>query len=177
MRVRATGASVWCRTSIILACCVAAVACSSSDGPTKSHQSHERDAAAAEADASEPSDSGAERDAEPAADAGPTKIPASRADASLTVPEVCDSVAPTSCPQPSPRWNDVSSIFMNRCAGCHNGAGGEWPLNQYEHVADWYGEIRARMLDCTMPPVEAMIEMPLEERQTILQWIRCGFPK
>jgi hypothetical protein len=66
---------------------------------------------------------------------------------------------------------------MRRCISCHNGQSGAWPLSQYEHVADWYGEIRAQMLACTMPPVDSRIEMPLEERQTILSWIRCGFPK
>ncbi|HEV7803105.1 MAG TPA: hypothetical protein VGP15_18670, partial [Burkholderiales bacterium] len=152
---------------MIVVGCVAAVACSASDEPTKAQPKPERDAATAEADASDSSAAGPENDASdsaPGLDAGAGKIPASRADASLTVPEFCGSVAPTSCPQPSPHWKDVSAIFMNRCAGCHNGAGTEWPLNQYEHVADWYGEIRARILDCTMPPVEAMLEMPLEER-------------
>ncbi len=66
---------------------------------------------------------------------------------------------------------------MRRCIGCHNGAGEEWPLSSYEHVADWYGEIRAQMLACTMPPLDAGIDMPVAERQTILSWIRCGFPK
>jgi hypothetical protein len=65
---------------------------------------------------------------------------------------------------------------MRRCTSCHNGTGGQWPLNQYEHVADWYGEIRAQMLACTMPPVDSGSAMPLRERQTILTWIRCGFP-
>ena len=89
----------------------------------------------------------------------------------------CEAKAPTSCPSSSPHWSDVYPIFMRRCTSCHNGAGEEWPLNAYEHVADWYGEIRAQMLACTMPPVEAGIEMPVAERQTILTWIRCGFPK
>lgn len=180
---------MWFKTWMILACCIVAAACSSSDEPTKSRPKPERDAGAAGADASEPADASVANDASEPTDAAASDaseaserhdaqtIPASRADAALTVPEVCDSVAPTSCPDSHPRWDDVYPIFMNRCAGCHNGAGGEWPLNQYEHVADWYGEIRARMLDCTMPPVEAMIDMPVEERQTILQWIRCGFPK
>ena len=45
------------------------------------------------------------------------------------------------------------------------------------HVADWYGEIRAQMVACTMPPVDAGLAMSLAERQKILSWIRCGFPK
>jgi hypothetical protein len=118
-----------------------------------------------------PRDAGAEPldgDSEDAATAG---------DGGLVPAVGCKAKAPLSCTDPSPRWSDVYPIFMRRCTSCHNGAGEEWPLNSYQHVADWYGEIRAQMLACTMPPLDAGIEMPVAERQTILSWIRCGFPK
>lgn len=105
-----------------------------------------------------------------------TKADAAGTDAAAA-PVECEAQAPLVCPDPSPHWADVYPIFMRRCISCHNGQGGEWPLSQYEHVADWYGEIRAQMLACTMPPVTAGIDMPIEERQSILSWIRCGFPK
>ena len=94
-------------------------------------------------------------------------------DASAT----CDVERPTACPDASLRYADVAPIIAQRCTGCHNGKDGMWPLSTYQHVADWSGEIRAQMLSCTMPPPSAGIDMPLAERQTILDWIRCGFPK
>lgn len=118
-------------------------------------------------------DAGAHDAGEPR-DAGETDAAGSAADAAAVS---CDATAPVACPSPGPRYSDVSPIFSRRCAGCHSGAGEQWPLNSYEHVADWYGEIRAQMLACTMPPPTSGIEMPLAERQTILDWIRCGFPK
>lgn len=151
---------------MIILSCLAGIACNTSDNRRSRDRDAGVDAAAAESDGSAP------EAAETPADAAVLGI-----DAGLLAPVECDATAPLTCPNPSPHWNDVYPIFMRRCTGCHNGAGSEWPLNQYEHVADWYGEIRAQMLACTMPPVTAGIEMPLAERQTILSWIRCGFPK
>jgi hypothetical protein len=92
-------------------------------------------------------------------------------------PIECEARVPLECPNPSPHWGDVYPIFMRRCVSCHTAKGGQWPLSQYEHVADWSGEIRAQLLACTMPPVDAGIDMPLAERQKILSWIRCGVLK
>jgi hypothetical protein len=89
----------------------------------------------------------------------------------------CMAVAPTSCPEPGPRYDAVAPIFERRCVVCHNGSDGMWPLSTYQHVADWYGEIRSMMLSCGMPPVDSGMTMELEERQLILSWIRCGFPR
>jgi hypothetical protein len=144
---------------MIIVSCIAGIACSSEDKP-RSH---------AERDAAPDTEDAATRDAEAAARDAETDAAA--------LPVDCEAQAPLECPDPSPHWGDVSPIFMRRCVSCHNGKGEEWPLNQYEHVADWYGEIRAQMLACTMPPVTAGIDMPVAERQTILSWIRCGFPK
>ncbi len=135
---------------------VACLACSDSESPP----SKARDSGA------EPADGGiADADTLDAGDGGIVPAPD------------CKATAPRACPEPAPHWKDVYPIFMRRCIGCHNGAGEEWPLSSYEHVADWYGEIRAQMLACTMPPLDAGIDMPVAERQTILSWIRCGFPK
>jgi hypothetical protein len=106
-----------------------------------------------------------------------TPADAGESDAQIELPAECNAEAPTQCPDPMPHYPDVAPIFARRCSGCHNGMDGHWPLSTYQHVADWYGEIRAQMLACTMPPPTAGIAMPLDERKQILSWIRCGFPK
>jgi hypothetical protein len=58
---------------------------------------------------------------------------------------------------------------------CHNGlAGGPWPLLHYTDVADWQETIAADLLDCSMPPRNAGVPMPNEDRTAILTWILCG---
>ena len=95
----------------------------------------------------------------------------------LRPPVECDATAPTSCPDTRPRWADVQPIFAVRCAVCHGEVLGLWPLDEYSHVVDWNVEIRGMVLDCTMPPVDSDVTMTLEERQLILEWLRCGFPR
>ncbi len=91
-------------------------------------------------------------------------------------PIPCETVAPTSCPEPAPHYSDVRPIFEDICIGCHYGAkDGPWTLDGYEHAANWHDLIRGVMLDCSMPPPDAGIEMTLEERQALLQWLRCGY--
>lgn len=91
---------------------------------------------------------------------------------------VCTVQAPTVCPDPMPHWPDVSPIFQRRCVMCHNGMiGGPWPLMQYSHVADWFDVVRAMLLDCSMPPPDAGVYMPDEEKTAILTWLLCGYPE
>jgi hypothetical protein len=139
-----------------LAC---ALACESGDGGTH------LDGGRADADAD------FERDAAPEAgtaqDAGADAAPS---------PETCQVTAPTTCPDRSPRYADVKPVFAQYCSGCHNGRDGMWPLSSYQHVADWYGEIRGQLLVCTMPPPASGVVLPRAERELILTWIRCGFP-
>lgn len=90
----------------------------------------------------------------------------------------CMITAPTECPDPALRYADVEPIFQDRCVGCHVGVrGGPWALTSYMHAAAWFAEVRGAMLNCTMPPLDAGIEMPDEERERILTWIRCGYPE
>jgi len=95
--------------------------------------------------------------------------------------EGCPVDSPTECTQPDLHWADVAPVFEAHCAtaGCHDGASKLWPLKEYEHVADWSGEVRNRIAECTMPPAQtvALTPMPLADRALILQWIRCGFPE
>lgn len=95
-----------------------------------------------------------------------------------SLPFVCDVRAPTACAEPAPTYADVAPIFAERCVICHAGDwNGPWPLTTYRHVADWRDDIRADLLDCSMPPRDAGVAMPVEERERILGWIRCGLPE
>ena len=94
------------------------------------------------------------------------------------VQTVCAPTAPTECPDPSPRYPDVAPIFERRCASCHNGAkDAPWPLDNYDHVADWATVVRDELLYCLMPPPDSGVEMTPDERQAILVWVRCGSPE
>jgi hypothetical protein len=87
----------------------------------------------------------------------------------------CTITAPTACPDPPPHYPDVQPIIQRACVPCHQGLpGGNWPLLQYSHVADWQDVIRAMLLDCSMPPPDAGVPMSDDERTAILTWIRCG---
>jgi hypothetical protein len=93
-------------------------------------------------------------------------------------PIPCEVTAPTECSDPALRWAHVAPIFENRCASCHDGQPyNPWPLDSYGHVADWYDVVRDMLIDCSMPPADSVEKLPPEERDTILVWIRCGFPE
>jgi hypothetical protein len=110
-------------------------------------------------------------------DAGPGEAGPGPSDGS-PIPSSCGVMAPTSCPDPPPRYADVTPIFQQRCILCHNGTNdGPWALTDYEHIADWQEIIRADLLDCTMPPADAGVPITREERLAILVWIRCALPK
>jgi hypothetical protein len=129
-------------------------------------------------DASDPSgatavDSGTERDAAVGSTSGdPT------AAGDPATPEGCPVDPPTTCPDDVPHYADVAPLFAQHCLSCHDGVNGHpWSLGTYEPVADWSGEVRAALISCAMPPPESRLTMPLEDRMTILNWIRCGFPQ
>jgi hypothetical protein len=93
-------------------------------------------------------------------------------------PTECNVTAPTSCPEPAPRYADIGPIIQSRCVICHVGSrGGPWALVSYQHVADWHDLIRGVMLSCAMPPPDAGVPMTVEEREVILTWLRCGHPR
>jgi hypothetical protein len=86
----------------------------------------------------------------------------------------CDVTAPRTC-EGDTRWADVEPIFQERCVSCHLGvAGGPWALTSWSHAASWPDQIHDAMINCAMPPPDAGIEMPVEERELLLSWIRCG---
>lgn len=96
----------------------------------------------------------------------------------ITSNEPCEVVAPTSCPDPEPRWADIEPIVDRVCVVCHHGAiAGPWPLTTYQHVADWQNEIRGAMLNCNMPPPDDDVRITPAERALILEWLRCGLPR
>jgi hypothetical protein len=90
---------------------------------------------------------------------------------------VCSVDAPTSCPDPAPRYADVAPIIDQRCVQpCHSGLPeGPWPLTDYQHVADWADVVRTDLILCVMPPADGGTSISDEERGAILTWIRCGF--
>lgn len=95
---------------------------------------------------------------------------------SLPEPATCDVVPPTKCVDPELTYaDDVKPIIAARCLSCHDGKGEQWPLTSEGHVASWFSQIRDVMIRCQMPPSDSGITMPTEERETILQWLRCKF--
>lgn len=112
-----------------------------------------------------------------------TSRDATAADARVTAdagapPVSCDVTAPSACPTPAPTYADVAQIIKRRCESCHSPRWtGPWPLNSYENVADWQDTVRSNMLDCSMPPADSGITMPVEERLLVLGWLRCGLPQ
>jgi hypothetical protein len=84
-----------------------------------------------------------------------------------------------SCPSPPTTFTSVAPIFGERCATpCHSGApNGPWPLATYEHIFEWRDQIKARLLECAMPPPESGITITNDERRAILAWISCGSPE
>jgi uncharacterized membrane protein len=84
----------------------------------------------------------------------------------------------TLCPTPASTYADVSPIFAARCASCHSGAaGGPWPLDSYSTISDWRNEIRASLVDCSMPPGDAPSALTDAERDTLVGWMNCGAPR
>lgn len=91
---------------------------------------------------------------------------------------VCTVQAPTACPDPPLRFTDVAPTIMGRCVPCHYGAAdGPWPLVTYANVADWQDVVRATLVDCSMPPLDAGVSMTEAERVAVLTWILCGAPE
>lgn len=90
----------------------------------------------------------------------------------------CSAVAPTACPEQLPTYLDIAKIVERRCESCHSPYWtGPWPLDTYEHVADWQDAIREHLLDCTMPPVEGGGPLSKSDSDTFLLWLRCGLPE
>ncbi|HEY6556120.1 MAG TPA: hypothetical protein VI072_02565 [Polyangiaceae bacterium] len=87
--------------------------------------------------------------------------------------------APTSCPDPPVRYDDVRGIFGQRCTTpCHNGTpNGPWPFLTYDDAAHWENEIRATLLSCVMPPLDGGVGITADDKLKILTWLRCGVPE
>ena len=94
-------------------------------------------------------------------------------------PPKCETSAPTTCTQPDLTYTaDIKPMVGELCLGCHKGEpDGPWSLGGYEHVANWHDLLRGAMLQCTMPPADSGLTMTTEQRQTMLEWLRCGFPE
>ncbi len=94
----------------------------------------------------------------------------------------CISEAPVACPNPPVQYADVEDIFKRRCVGvCHNGSTPDpnngnmpiWGFTDFEHVVTWKDTIRAEVFRCSMPPQDAGVPMTIQERQAVLEFVRC----
>ncbi|MDB4987066.1 MAG: hypothetical protein JWN04_2244 [Myxococcaceae bacterium] len=146
--------------------------------PAASRVSTERDAEAAVLDGAAEPDSSAsvgELTRDGAAD-GELRDASMRPDAG-TLAQACAAQEPRECPTPPTRYAEVQPIFERRCVLCHAPrSSGPWPLDGYQEVADWQDDVRADLLDCSMPPADAGVAITPEERQQLLSFLRCGLP-
>ncbi len=91
----------------------------------------------------------------------------------------CPRDLPQSCPSPPPSWmNDVQSIFVQACYGCH-GAGGieqsAFDFSTYAGVHKSFGSILSNVYNCAMPPHDASA-LTAAQRQVLLSWLVCTAP-
>ena len=98
-------------------------------------------------------------------------------DAGAPAPVHCAPELPTACPDVVPGFaSDVQPVIEARCTSCHGQLEGFWPLSNYKEVTDWKDLVRSMVLDCTMPPADAGVDMTNDERNTVLTWLSCGTP-
>lgn len=88
---------------------------------------------------------------------------------------VCTVKAPTECTTPNLRYADVKPAFDAYCVNCHSTESmGQWPLADYQSIADWSDIVRDNLVECSMPPYDGGVPMADEPRDKILNWLRCG---
>lgn len=118
----------------------------------------------------------AARDGEAAVDAAALGSDAADADGTASI--VCDVIPPRPCPDRPLRYTtNIEPIIKTQCVSCHDGRGEQWPLTDYEDVTDWYDQVAAMVANCTMPPPDSGVQIPTADREQILTWIRCGYPR
>lgn len=90
----------------------------------------------------------------------------------------CMVEAPTMCTQTQLRYADVRPIVQQHCVTCHSSTtSGPWPLTSWQDFADWSDLVRDALVRCEMPPRDAGTHFSNDERQLILEWLSCGFPR
>ncbi|MBX9791825.1 MAG: redoxin domain-containing protein [Pirellulales bacterium] len=88
----------------------------------------------------------------------------------------------------TPTWSrDISRIFQQHCEECHRpGQIGPFPLQTFADVAGWEDMIAEVVDQRRMPPwhaspefgrFESDLQLPVEAREAILNWIRAGAPE
>ncbi len=89
----------------------------------------------------------------------------------------CPPATIRTCVQPAPSYSrEVVPILSEHCSRtCHSLDGGEWPLTDYAHVADWSLTIAVELEACAMPPPNAG-SLSATDRAVLLDWIACGDP-
>jgi peroxiredoxin len=81
----------------------------------------------------------------------------------------------------------IARIFQKRCLECHrDGQIGPFALSDYQEVAGWSDMIAEVVDNRRMPPWHAnpahgdfanSAQMPEDERQTVLSWVKAGAPE
>lgn len=84
-------------------------------------------------------------------------------------------------------YQDIKPILDQRCAECHlPGGAGPYPLDTYEHAAQYANLALGAVEAGTMPPWTPTTEcrhyaderiMPGEEKQKLRQWVEAGMPE
>jgi hypothetical protein len=91
----------------------------------------------------------------------------------------CPGPASDMCSLPGPSYmNDIVPILEQRCNNCHVAGvdGGPWPLGGYAEVRDWRSAILRDLRECTMPPADAGLPFPEQERAALMAWLICDAP-
>src|SRR6185312_14185331 len=112
-----------------------------------------------------PDASTADSSVAPVIDAGPPIDPGVDPTAAA-IQASCGISPPTDCPSPPPTYADLAPVIQTHCVPCHDGATSQsqWPLTEYEHVADWADTIRDELIHCEMPPLDGGVVIAADDR-------------
>jgi hypothetical protein len=103
---------------------------------------------------------------------------------------VCNHDLPTDCVKPVPSYKtDVTPILRDNCAPCHYPGGIEsynpaLVFDSYVNVDNADTAMQGQLYACEMPPVMGIPKLgvqpapplPEKDRETLLDWLRCGAP-
>jgi uncharacterized membrane protein len=74
--------------------------------------------------------------------------------------------------------NGIGDLLTQRCSPCHAAGGVEMTrlLTDYGHVSGERTSIATQLVTCSMPPA-GNVQLTIDERNQILDWLTCGAPK
>lgn len=81
----------------------------------------------------------------------------------------------------------IAPILKDKCIACHRSGGiAPWSMDNYESIKEWSARIQEVVMTRKMPPWHADPQigefshdrsLTIEERQTLIQWIKLGSPR